>query len=358
MNFLDITVLTVWNKVWPILVAILFFGFIIFVHELGHFSIARLFKVKVNEFALGMGPTIFKIQGKETKYSLKALPIGGFCAMEGEDEESEDSNSFGSKKPYKRFCIIAAGAVFNLIAGLIIVSIMISGQKLIGTTEIAKFSDQAVSNQYGLQVGDKIEKINGLKLYTSSDISYAMLRGENTVYDFEVFREGKTVKLEGVQFATREVDGKQVVVYDFNIRGVPRSFANVLKNSFLEAASIARLVRLSLTDLATGKYGLKDLSGPVGTMEVIAQAATTAAEGNGMEMILMIMAFISINLGIFNLLPIPALDGGRLLFITLEAIRRKPLLPKYEKYVHAGGLMLLLAFMAVITIKDIVYLFK
>lgn len=350
----------IWGKVWPILFAILFFGLIILIHELGHFLFAKLFKVKVNEFAIGMGPTIFSKQGKETKYALRVFPIGGFVSMEGEDEESSHENSFEKKKAWQRFIIIVAGATFNLILGLVLVSVLLSQQSLIGTNQVAKFAENAVTQEHGLEVGDEIIKVNGLRLYTDRDLSYALMRGDDTAFEFTVNRNGETIVLENVQFATQEYEGRQIVERDFHILGVEKTFGNVLKNSFLETASMARLVRLTLGDMLAGKYGLKDLAGPVGTIEIIADAASDAASGSdyGIEMILTIMAFITINIGVVNLMPIPALDGGRLVFIVLEMIRRKPILPKYEKYVHAGGLVLLLAFMAVITLKDVIYLFK
>lgn len=349
-----------WGKIWPILFAIVFFGFIILIHECGHFFFAKLFKVKVNEFAIGMGPKLFSKQGKETAYSLRAFPIGGYVSMEGEDEESADENSFQTKKAWQRFIIIAAGAICNLIFGLILIAVLLSKQDVIRTNEVEYFGKDAVSAQHGLQVGDEIVKINGLRLYSERDLSYALLRGDNTTFEFVVKRGGETVALPDVQFATREYEGRQIVSLDFATREVPKTLGNMFSSTFAETASMARLVRLSLADLISGKYGLKDLSGPVGTMEIIADAATDAAAGSeyGLEMVITIMAFITINIGIVNLMPIPALDGGRLVFLLLEIIRRKPVLPKYEKYVHAGGLMVLLAFMAIITLKDVIYLFK
>ncbi|MDR1629370.1 MAG: M50 family metallopeptidase [Oscillospiraceae bacterium] len=349
-----------WGKVWPILFAILFFGFIILIHECGHFFFAKLFKVKVNEFAIGMGPKIFSKKGKETAYSLRAFPIGGFVSMEGEDEESADENSFQTKKAWQRFIIIAAGAICNLIFGLVLIAVLLSKQDLVGTTQVLRFEENAISDESGLQVNDEIIKINGLRLYSDRDLSYALMRGDNTSFEFVVKRGGETVVLPDVQFAATEYEGRTIVSQDFYVLGVPKTFGNMFTSTFAETASMARLVRLSLADLISGKYGLKDLSGPVGTMEIIADAATDAATGKeyGLEMIVTIMAFITINIGVVNLLPIPALDGGRLVFLLLEIIRRKPVLPKYEKYVHAGGLALLLAFMALITLKDVIYLFK
>ena len=359
MFVLAFSLAAVWSKVWPVLIGILFFGLIILIHEIGHFAFAKLFKVRVIEFAVGMGPTLFKFGKGETKYAVRAFPIGGFCSMEGEDEnEAEPSDrSYNSKKPWQRFLIISAGAIFNLTLGLILAGVLLSQQNLIGTTEINYFQENAVSSEW-LRPRDKIERINGLRLYTYTDVFYALTRGDNTSFTFDVIREGEKLRLEGVQFEMTDYEGKPVVIYDFVLVGVEKTVPNMFKNMFLDTFSMARIVRLSLTDLITGKYGLKELSGPIGTMEIIASAATEAAAGMGLGMIFTIMAFITINVGVFNLLPLPALDGGRLLFIALEGIRRKPVLPKYEKYVHAGGLIALLAFMAVVTLKDVIYLFK
>lgn len=352
-TILSISIGTVWGKVWPILIAILFFGLIIFIHEFGHFIFAKLFKVKVNEFALGMGPTIFKIQGKETKYALRLFPIGGFVSMEGEDEESDEEGSFSKKPVWQRMIIVAAGAVFNLILGLIICAVILSTSDGIATTEIYGFEENPVSSQYGLQAGDKIVKIDGKHVYSSYDLSFLMQRSADGVFDFVVERDGEKVNLDGVKFETKDIDGTNTIIYDFIVVGVKSNFSNVLKYSFGEAISISRIVYLSLFDLITGQYGLSDLSGPVGTVQIIAEVAQNSASTFDFENLLTIMALITINIGLFNLLPIPALDGGRFFFMLIELIFRKPVPAKYENWIHAAGLVLLLIFMAVVSFSDI-----
>lgn len=351
-----------WSKVWPFLVAILFFGLIIAIHELGHFLTAKLFKVKVNEFAIGMGPTLFKFKKGDTQYSLRVFPIGGYCAMEGEDEKSDDNAAFGNKVAWKRFIIVAAGAIMNLILGIILVGVIICMDDLIPTTQVNYFLENSTSSQYGLEAKDKIIKINGSHIYTTRDLSYALIRDEDATYDFVVIRDGQKVELSGVKFQTyTDEDGKSDIVYDFAVVGIKKNVLTVLEYSFKESYSVARIVWSSLFDLITGHYGLHDLSGPIGTISIIANAAGEAASdstGLGMETLINIMAFISINLGVFNLLPIPALDGGRLFFILCEMIFRRPILPKYEKYVHLAGLVLLLLLMAVVSVNDIVNLVK
>lgn len=348
-----------WSKVWPFLVAILFFGLLISIHELGHFTFAKIFKVKVNEFALGMGPAIFKKKRGETLYALRLLPIGGYVSMEGEDEESQDENAFNRKKVWQRIIIVAAGAIMNLILGVVIVATVLSMEDLIGTNQILEFHEGAISQQTGLEVGDEFLEIDGHRVFSDTDISFLMGRSDDGVFDMVVRRDGKEVELKDVTFKT-EKDGKYTfITYDFVILGEETNFLNIIENSFKRSASIARLVWLSFFDLITGRYGLTDLSGPVGTVNVIADAAAGAVESkDGLITALTMMAFISINIGVFNLLPLPALDGGRLFFLIIEGIRRKPLNPKYEGYVHGAGLALLLLLMVVVTFNDIVTLVK
>ncbi len=352
------TLSDVWAKAWPIILAILFFGIIIFSHELGHFSLARLFKVKINEFAMGMGPAIFKIKGKETKYSLRIFPIGGFVSMEGEDEESEDDRAFCRKSAWKRFLIVCAGAVINITMGTVILAILISQQNLVGTTQIHSFADGSQLEATGLRAGDVITKINGRYVFSDTDLSYLMFSDADGSLDITVKRNGEKVDLKGVRFTTVEEDGVEKIKFDMTILGVDKNFRTVGSNAVKQTASVARMVWMSLGDLITGKYGFKDLSGPIGTVGVIADIAEESTKKTDYSALLNIMAFISINIGVFNLLPIPALDGGRLVFILIEMVFRKPVPAKYENWVHAIAMVLLLIFMALITFSDIFKLIK
>lgn len=352
------TLAEIWHKAWPIILAILFFGFIIFSHELGHFSLARLFKVKINEFAMGMGPAIFKIKGKETKYSLRLFPIGGFVSMEGEDEESVDERAFCLKAPWKRFLIVCAGAVINIVIGTIILAIIISQQNLVGTTQIHSFEEGSQLEATGLRAGDEIKKINGRYVFSDTDLSYLMFTDPDGSLDVTVKRNGEKVELKDVRFTVVEEDGVEKIKYDMIIMGVDKNIWTVGTSAVKQTASVARMVWMSLGDLITGKYGLNELSGPIGTVGVIADVAQDASQKTDYLGLLNIMAFISINIGVFNLLPIPALDGGRLLFIAIEMIFRKKVPAKYENWIHAVALVLLLVFMAVITFSDIFKLVK
>ena len=345
----------VWSNVWPILLAIFLFGIIIAIHEFGHFSFAKLFDVKVNEFSLGMGPKLLKKRKGETLYCLRLLPIGGFVSMEGEDEESGDERAFNNKPAWQRFIIIAAGAVLNLILGAVVVGICLSASDLVGTRTVQGFMENSVSSEYGLQVGDEIVKINNTPIYSFKGISFNMVRDTDNKLDITVKRNGEKILLENVEFAQFEYDGRLYIQQDFYIVGEYPSVSNVLKNSILDSASIVQMVRLSLVDLVTGKYGMKDVSGPIGTISAIAEStAEPEAFSDKLLTALNFLSMITINVGVFNLLPLPALDGGRLFFIFIEIIRRKPIPAKKEGLVHTIGLVLLLIFMAIVSVSDVI----
>lgn len=334
--------------------AILFFGIIIMIHEFGHFITAKSFKVRVNEFSLGMGPAIFKKKKGETQYSIRLFPIGGYVSMEGEDSESDDERAFNKKPVWQKILVVVAGAFMNLILGLILLIILLSCcTDLIGTNTIKEFYPNAVSSQYGLEAGDRFVKINGHRVWSEQDLTFLLSRSSDGVFDFVVERDGEKVELNDVKFDTEVVEGVTLVRYDFVIIGEQPGFLNVIKNSFAQSASIVRMVWLSLFDLITGKYGMSQLAGPVGTVNIVAEIAENAASTKNLETLLTIMAFITINVGVANLLPLPALDGGRLVFLLIEAVRRKPVNPKYEGYVHTAGLVLLMILMLAVTFNDI-----
>ena len=352
------TVTLGWGKIWPILFAIVFFGIIIAAHELGHFTFAKLFGVRVNQFAIGMGPAIWKKQKGETEYSLRLFPIGGFCAMEGEDGESEDDRAFFKKKVWQRMIIVAAGAIVNLILGFLLVLVMLSQENLIGTPQINQFYENASTQQTGLAEKDYILEINGRRVFSQYDLGFLLARDKDSNVDFVVRRDGEKVELRNVHFDTQTLeDGTESMVYDFIIVGVPPTFLSVMRYGLMETISIGRIIWISLFDLVTGTYGFRDLSGPIGTVGMIAQV-TQEATKTDLSPILTILALITINIGIFNLLPIPALDGGRLFFLLIEGIFRKPINRKYEGWIHAVGLVLLFALMLAVSFSDILKLAK
>ena len=345
------------SKVLPFIIAILLFCFIIFIHEFGHFITAKLSGIKVNEFAIGMGPKIFSFGKNETKYSLRLFPIGGFCAMEGEDGESDDSRAFSKAPIWKRIIIVAAGAVMNILLGFIIISVILSTNDLIGTRTIAKFSDNAVSNAY-LQSGDKIISINGMRCISDYDINIGLMRDDDGVVDFTVQRNGKKININDVKFKTEKSDeaygkNKIIIDYDFYLLGVKPSFLTVINASARETVSFARLVFIGFYDLFTGQVGLSQLSGPIGTVKVVAQSVSY-----GLESVMFIMAFITINIGIFNLLPIPALDGGRLFILLIQGISRGKIKIKHEALINTIGLIVLLVLIALISANDIFNIIK
>lgn len=344
-----------WSSVWPYLLAIFLFGVIIAIHEFGHFAFAKLFKVKVNEFSIGMGPKLFKKQKGETLYCLRLLPIGGFCSMEGEDEDSAEEEAFNKKPAWQRFIIVAAGAILNLILGVIIVAVCLSASDLVGTRTVHSFMENSVSNESGLQAGDEIIKINNTRIYSAKGISYNMVRDIDNKLDITVERNGEVILLEDVEFNQFEFEGKLYIQQDFYILGEEPGVGNVLKNAVLDSASIVQMVRLSLVDLVTGKYGMKDVSGPIGTISAIAESTAEPEQfSDKLLTALNFLSMITINVGVFNLLPFPALDGGRLFFIFIEIIRRKPIPAKKEGLVHTIGMVLLLIFMAIVSINDVI----
>lgn len=335
-----------------IIYTVLIFGVIIFIHELGHFLAARATGVTVNEFAIGMGPALWKRQGKRTLYSLRAFPIGGYCAFEGEEEDTEDENSFRKKSVPRRLLICAAGALMNLVLGFVILLSVLAGAEYYSSTTVAAFKEEASSSESGLQVGDRIVKMNGVSIWSDQDIVYEIVRDEDGIIEMEVIREGERVTLPAVRFQMKGEGENRSVYLDFKVAAIEASVGNALSQAGRKTLSLARSAWSSVGDLIVGKIGFSELSGPVGVGQVVGQAAKAGAKN-----VLNLAAFITISVGMFNLLPFPALDGGRIIFLLIEAVRRKPLNPKWEGYVNAAGLLLLFALMILVTAKDIFQLF-
>lgn len=342
---------SVWNTVYPIIIAILFFELIIIVHEGGHFAAARLMKIKVNEFSIGMGPKIFSFTKGKTKYSLRWILFGGYCAMEGEDEASSEAGSFSSKSVPARMLVVVAGALMNLLLGFLIIVCIISNQNLVGTTTVAKFDDNAVSASSGLMVGDTIKSIDGMRVFTATDVETGLTRSPDDILSITVERNGKIQTLE-VKFQMEEYEGRKYVGMDFWLLGKEKTVGSVLKNSAATFVSYTRMVFLSVHDLLVGRYGLSDLSGPVGTVSVVSNAAKTS-----LNSLLRISAILTINIGLFNLFPIPALDGWRFFLLLGEGVFRKKLPAKWEYAINAAGLAVLLGVMVLVTFSDVTKLF-
>lgn len=336
-----------------ILIAILVFGIMIFLHELGHYLAARACKVKVLEFAVGMGPKLFSFTSKKTGivYSLRLLPIGGFTAMQGEDGEDPDPDALVNKPRWQKLCVLFAGSFMNVLSGVLAMFIYLSLTGQIGSCVVADFRENSVSDRW-LQPGDEIVSIEGKRMVDYTDVANTILLDGTKPLDITVVRDEDEIVLEDVQFETAVQDGIEVGVLDFRFLGVKPSFGVLCKQTVTQSVATVKMIYKTLIDLIGGKYGLKGVSGPVGTVSIISEVAVT-----GFANILYLFSFISLNLGVMNLLPIPALDGGRILFTLVECIIRRPLNPKFETVVHLVGMVLLLGFMALITVFDVLKLF-
>lgn len=338
------------NLIIKIIACVFVFGLVIFIHELGHFVTAKLSGIKVNEFAIGMGPTLFSWEKGETTYALRLLPVGGFVAMEGEDEESEDERSFSKAPVSRRLLVIVAGGVMNLILGFVILWVLVSNQSVITSRTVAVFEENASTQQSGLRVGDEILAVNGRRCFIADDLIYEFVRTQDGTADLTVLRDGEKVQLENVRFDTvpNETDGSLNLVVDFKVLPIEVTPLTALKEAGLWLCSLARLVFLSLVDLVTGRVPMSGISGPVGVVTVIAEAVSY-----GWRSLAMVMALITVNLGVFNLMPFPALDGGKLFLLLVEAVRRKPIPEKYEIWINSAGFALLLGLMVFATFNDV-----
>ena len=345
-----------------ILAAILVFGVLIAVHELGHFMAAKACGVRVNEFSIGMGPALWKKQKGETQYSLRLFPVGGFCAMEGEEEDSDDPTALNNQGFWAKLLIFAAGAAMNFIAGLLIILILYADARAFYVLVVAGFADGCpLESADGLQEGDRLLRIDGEKVYVYSDISLLMGLNKTGAFDLQIERNGEVITLRDFTMERREYtdqNGKAYTGYGLYFGAEEATLGRKLSYSWNNAMDFARLVRLSLQMLVTGQAGVKDLSGPVGIVSTMTQvgeqAATTRA---AVENIAYLAALIAVNLAVMNLLPLPALDGGKIFFLVINAVSmqlfKKQIPAKYENYIHFAGLILLLALMAVITFSDV-----
>ncbi len=449
----EIKITSVLTTIALILIGVLLFELIIFIHEFGHFITAKKSGIKVNEFSLGMGPKIFSFGKGETKYSLRIFPIGGFCSMEGEDEESPEPRAFNNAKVWKRMIVVIAGAVMNIILGFVLMFVVVVQQDAYSSTEVQSFPATSFSSCTGLQSGDVIKEINGYGISTSMDFNYPISTAElktvdgstleiykedcgNNLYnmavslvqdknnklsdeqvskvnellskstneivkakskedafsvyenyykkindacgikdykvekivendtrkrypaDILVERNGEEKLLKNVQFftyTTKDNSDPQVSI-DFYVKPIEKTFGSVISQTFKQTISTCKMIYASLGGLLTGKFGLKDMSGPIG----IASAVTTVASESlssgfmsAVNSIIYVMMIITVNLGLFNMLPFPALDGGRFVFLIIEAIRGKSVPRKVEAIVNGIGMGLLILLMILITANDI-----
>ena len=342
-----------------VVIALLVFGFLIFIHEFGHYIFARIFKVKINEFSIGMGPKLIWYDSKKTgiRYALSMFPIGGFVAMAGEDDESDDPNSFDKKPAWQRFVVTVAGALVNIVAGVLIMTLLTTMIR-IGSTEIAFFADKekyeldVSSSESGLLVGDVIVAVDGKRVKIADELSYEIMRRGTEPLDITVIRNGKEIVIGDVVFPGIDEQGQSFGRMDFAVVEVNKTFGSVMRHAFRKSYLTIRMCWESIYDLITGRYTVAAVSGPVGISSAIGDAARS-----GFASLLNIAALISINLGFMNLLPIPALDGGRMITLLFEMITKKRLPQKVEGAINAVGLMALLFLSFVIMIKDVFQLF-
>ncbi len=381
-----------------ILLAIFIFGLIIAMHELGHFLVARLFKVTVREFSIGMGPKIFSVKSKKSEvvYSLRLLPLGGYCDMgedlsddgvllkngekstESKEEKSgnsaesaanaeaspsdggneylykvaDDPNHFSKKPVWQRILILIAGSLTNIIAGFIVMFIIVLSVPQQYSNKVLDFVDNASSYKTGLRVGDEIVSVAGHRTHIANDVVYRILMDCAEPAEIVVIRDGERIVLENVTFGTTVEDDIVMGVRDFNFEEAEGGIGTVLKQTLYQSKITVDMVFDSIKGLITGRFGFKNLSGPVGVT-----SALTSAAKYGFGEVVYLFVVIAINIGVVNLLPIPALDGGRVVFRLIELFTKKRIKPEIEGYIHLGGMVLLLLLMVAVTIKDVIFLF-
>lgn len=346
-----------------IFVTIFIFGLLIFVHEFGHYLVARAFGVGVIEFAIGMGPTLKTWKGKYNDFSIRAFPIGGFVNMVGEydeeiPEEHKGKTPLNEKSVWKRILIVIAGPIMNLLLAFIIMGTLVASGNAIGTSVVGAFDEDSVSDKYGLQVNDEIIRVNGKKIHCYSDLSYKIISDGIEPIDIIVLRNGEEVYLDNVCFGKETDEGIVFGKMDFRVYGEKKTVGNVIRESFWQSISTVYMTLDSLVDTFSGRYGIDAVGGPVA---VGGEVDKTIKQSNGfvdaVQSLATLAVMISVSLGIFNLLPIPVLDGGRLLFYIIELIRRKPMNPKHEQAVSAFFTVLLMALMFFVLLKDLANLF-
>lgn len=345
-----------------LVVTVFIFGLLIFIHEFGHYIVARAFGVGVIEFAVGMGPKIKTWKGKYNDFTIRAIPIGGFVNMVGEyDEEIPEEHKYkiplNDRPVWKRILIVLAGPTMNiLLAFVVMAGIVASGN--IGSTVVADFLENSTSNEYGLQPYDEIIEVNGKTIHCYTDMSYKIASDGIEPIDIVVLRNGEKVVLNDVVFGTETEEGVVFGCQDFRVYAKEKTVLNVVKESFWQSVSTVYMTVDSLIDSLTGRYGMEAVGGPIAIGgEINETIQSSKSVGDALYSIAMMLVMISVSLGVFNLLPIPVLDGGRLLFYIIEAIRRKPLDPKIEQNISVFFTMLLFALMIFVAFKDILGLF-
>lgn len=360
-----------------LIAALIVFSAVIAIHEFGHFTVAKLCGIQVNEFSIGMGPVLWKKIHKGTQYSLRALPVGGFVALEGEEspesQQAEDARDqreaeepenpvpedqrtgipLNDAPVWQRALVMAAGAFMNFVLGFVVLVILVAAQDgAITSKTVYSIEDGALCGQTGLQAGDEIVAVNGRRCFVANDIIYELVRTEQYRADFTVKRDGQKVDLPDVQFDTwQDEDGQTHMSLGFVVYGIKKTPLNVLKEAWNSTLYYGRIVFTSLADLLRGRESINNLSGPVGIVTAIGQAASY-----GWQDLLELLALITINLGVFNLLPFPALDGGKVVFLIIEGVTGHAVPEKLQGVLTVVAFALLFGLMIFATYNDIIRL--
>ncbi|WP_392435933.1 RIP metalloprotease RseP [Finegoldia magna] len=331
-----------------IISSIIIFLLVILIHEFGHFIVAKMNGVSVLEFSVGMGPKLFQKESNGTLYSLRLLPVGGYCQLEGEDEENDSPNSLNNQSPFVRLKVILAGAIMNFILAFILLILLMSVSRV--STEVSGVLEDSPAYSSGIQTGDKIVSINGKNINDGEELLKNIKESQGDL-DIGVIRDSQS---KNIKVTPRLENNVRKIGVNFQEEYDIKNFSLIkgFKKGVITFLNLTGMLYKFLGMLITGQLGLGGVSGPVGVVKEIGNAAKT-----GVANLIFLLAYININLGVFNLLPIPALDGGRAIFILIEMIFGKKISQEKEGYIHMVGLILLLALIAVVTIKDVIKLF-
>ena len=331
-----------------IISSIIIFLLVILIHEFGHFIVAKMNGVSVLEFSIGMGPKLFQRESNGTLYSLRMLPVGGYCQLEGEDEENDSPNSLNNQSPLVRLKVILAGAIMNFILAFILLILLMSVSRV--STEISGVIKDSPAYSSGIQTGDKIVSINGKNINDGEELLENIKESQGDL-NIRVIRDSQS---KNIKVTPRLENNVRKIGVNFQEEYNIKNFSLIkgFKKGVITFLNLTGMLYKFLGMLITGQLGLGGVSGPVGVVKEIGNAAKT-----GVANLIFLLAYININLGVFNLLPIPALDGGRAIFILIEMIFGKKISQEKEGYIHMVGLIMLLALIAIVTIKDVIKLF-
>lgn len=341
------------TTVWTVLAAVLIFCVLIFVHELGHFITAKLLKIRVHEFAIGMGPKLFGKQKGETLYSVRAFPIGGYCALEGENTSSDDERALSNKPAWAKLVVLVAGAFMNLLLGLLLLFCIYGSADRVIVPQVASVTVNSAAERAGVLPGDEIIRLDGDRIHIASDLYWVKDKLANQSTEMVVRRNGEKVTLTITP--EKERGGATMGV---KLLSQDNNFLLTVRSGFYTTVFYARVILETIVDLFRGKIGISSMSGPIGIVSEIGSAVQETAKTGwqGFLDLLQLAVLLTVNLGVFNLLPIPALDGGRIFFVLIEMIRRKTIPPEKEGMVHMIGFALLILLSLFVAYMDVLKL--